>query len=154
MASTTRRTIQDVDKNLRIFSIDAIPKIVEQVLTQDKLVAKLSSFFGLLALLLAGIGLYGVMAFAVARRTQEIGIRMALGAQRPGVVWLILRETISVIPIGAGIGAPAAAAAARLIRSQLFGILPTDPLTLCGAVLLLAAVAALAVFGDRPLRRN
>lgn len=124
---------------------------MERALTQDKLVAKLCSFFGLLALLLAGIGLYGVMAHAVARRTQEIGIRMALGAQRPNVVWRILRETLVVILIGAGIGAPAAAAAARLIRTQLFGISPTDPLTLCGAVLLLTGVAALA--GYLPARR-
>jgi predicted permease len=151
MASALRRAIQDVDKNLRIFSVDPIPQIVERALTQDKLVAKLSGFFGLLALLLAGIGLYGVMAYAVARRTQEIGIRMALGAQRQDVVWLILRETLTVILIGAAIGAPAAAASALLIRSQLFGISPTDPLTLSAAVILLTAVAALA--GYLPARR-
>jgi ABC-type antimicrobial peptide transport system permease subunit len=151
MASTLRLAILGVDQSLRIFSIDAIPQIVERALTQDKLVAKLSSFFGLLALLLAGIGLYGVMAYAVARRTQEIGIRMALGAQRPDVVWLILRDTLAVILIGAAIGAPAAVAVARLIRSQLFGISPTDPLTLCAAVLLLTMVAALA--GYLPARR-
>src|SRR6267142_1489703 len=129
----------------------AIPQVIEQTLTQEKLVAKLSSFFGVLALMLAAIGLYGVMAYAVVRRTQEIGIRMALGAQRWDVLWLVLRETLGLVAIGAVIGMLAALAATRLVASQLFGVSPADPLAICGAVTLLMAVAALAAY--LPARR-
>jgi ABC-type antimicrobial peptide transport system permease subunit len=113
--------------------------------------AQLVSFFGLLALLLSCVGLYGIMAHAVVRRTNEIGIRMALGAERRNIVWMVLKETLMLIGIGMFIGVPSAWAAAHLISSQLFGLNPSDPLTLLTAVVLLTSVAVLA--GYLPARK-
>jgi len=100
----------------------------------------------LLALLLACIGLYGVMAHGVLRRTKEIGIRMALGAERRGIVWMVMRETLVLVVAGIAVGVPVALGAARLISSQLFGLGPADPLTLVASALVLIGVASLAGF--------
>jgi ABC-type antimicrobial peptide transport system permease subunit len=115
------------------------------------LIAQLVSFFGLLALVLACVGLYGVMANTVMRRTNEIGIRMALGAERPRILWMVLRETLVLVFIGIVIGIPAAIVAARLVSTQLYGLTAADPLTLSAAAVVLIAVAALA--GYLPARR-
>jgi ABC-type antimicrobial peptide transport system permease subunit len=115
------------------------------------MLAKLSSFFSLLALLLASIGLYGVMSYDVARRTREVGIRMALGAQRRDVVGLVMRETMLLVVIGVIIGLITALGATRLIESRLYGLRPNDPLTIALAGLLLLTVAAIA--GYLPARR-
>ena len=115
-------------------------------LQQERLIAQLVSFFGLLALLLASIGLYGLMAHGVVRRTKEIGIRMALGAERRSIIWMVLKETVVLVLIGVVIGVPAAIGASRLIASQLFGTSPSDPVTLAGGALLLVGVALLAGF--------
>src|ERR1035441_1272917 len=96
---------------------------------KERLLAMLSSFFGALALLLACVGLYGLMAYAVARRTSEIGIRLALGARGDHVMWLVLRETLSLTLAGVAIGVPLALWAARYTKSVLFGISTADPLT-------------------------
>jgi ABC-type antimicrobial peptide transport system permease subunit len=114
-------------------------------------IARLSAAFGLLAALLACVGLYGIMAYAVARRTNEIGIRMALGAQSGHVRWMVLRETLALVGAGMLLGIPAAWAGSRLISSQLFGLTAADPLTFAGALLLLAGAGALA--GYLPARR-
>ena len=124
---------------------------LNESLAQDRLVATLSSFFGILAALLAAIGLYGVMAYAVASRTRELGIRLALGAEPRNIRWLVMRETLQLVVLGMLIGLSAALAATRLIASLLFGLTPTDPLTIALASLLLLAVAALA--GYLPARR-
>ena len=102
-------------------------------------------------MLLASIGLYGVMSYTVARRTGEIGIRMALGAQRRDVLWHVLRETLLLVAIGLCIGLPAALASTRLIRNQLFGLKPTDPFASSAATLVLVVVAVFA--GYLPARR-
>jgi ABC-type antimicrobial peptide transport system permease subunit len=104
----------------------------------------LAAFFGLLALLLACIGLYGVLSYTVMRRTSEIGIRMALGAQRGHVLWRVMREALALVLIGVGIGLLASLGAARMASALLFGLKPNDPLTVTSAALLLTAVAALA----------
>jgi ABC-type antimicrobial peptide transport system permease subunit len=114
-------------------------------------VATLSGFFGLTALLLACIGLYGLMAYTVTRRTHEIGIRMALGAQARDVLRLVMQETLLLVLLGVALGLGAAVATTRLISSLLFGLSATDPATLSLAALLLVAVAALA--GYLPARR-
>jgi predicted permease len=149
--TTIRREILAVDKNLVIGEMYTFSQLLDQDLFLERLLAKLSSFFSLLALLLACIGLYGVMSYDVARRTHEIGIRMALGAQRRDVISLVLRETMLLVAIGVIIGLSAALGATRLIASLLYGLSPNDPLTIALAGLLLLAVAALA--GYLPARR-
>jgi ABC-type antimicrobial peptide transport system permease subunit len=134
--------------------VDEVVTLSEHVgrsLTQQKLVARLASFFGLLALLLACVGLYGVLSYAVARRTNEIGIRMALGAQRGNVLWLVLREALALVFGGVVMGLLAARFVTKLAGTLLFGLGPTDPLTLAGATVLLIAVGILA--GYLPARR-
>jgi predicted permease len=148
LVATIRREIQaeHLTHNIRAATI-----WMDGVLFSDRLLAKLATFFALLALLLACIGLYGVMSYDVARRTHEIGIRMALGAQRRDVVSLVLRETMLLVVIGVIIGLSAALATTRLISSLLYGLTPNDPLNIALAGLLLLAVAALA--GYFPARR-
>jgi ABC-type antimicrobial peptide transport system permease subunit len=131
--------------------IGSFSQQVEQSLIRERMIALLSSFFGLLALLLASIGLYGVMSYTVVRRTNEIGIRVALGAARCDVLWMVLRETMLPMITGIAIGLPAAMVSMRLIRDQLFHLEPADPLTLCAAILAIIGVAALA--GYLPARR-
>jgi predicted permease len=125
--------------------------MIEDSILRERLLATLSGFFGLLALLLASIGLYGILSYGVVSRTNEIGIRMALGARPGGVLWLILREALVLVLIGLAIGLPAALAATRLISTLLFGLPPTDPLSLCVATLLLLGVGLLA--GYLPARK-
>jgi ABC-type antimicrobial peptide transport system permease subunit len=115
------------------------------------MVAELSSFFGFLALLLACVGLYGLMSYAVTQRTNEIGIRMALGAQVQDVLWMVMREVLMMIGVGIAVGMPAAIAAARLIASLLYGLAPFDPVTLVIAPFVLLVTATLA--GYFPARR-
>jgi ABC-type antimicrobial peptide transport system permease subunit len=118
--------------------------VVDESLAQDRLVAVLAGFFGVLALLLAGLGLYGVTAYAVARRRAEIGIRMALGAQPAGVVRLVLSRVAFLVSVGVLIGVGASLWASRFVASLIYGLAPQDPATLVGAAFMLGAVAALA----------
>jgi predicted permease len=146
LAPAVRQAIAQVDDKLPIFGVTTLREQVSGNLQQEKLIAELVSFFGLLALLLACIGLYGVMAHGVVRRTREIGIRMALGAERRNIIWMVLRETVVLVLAGVVIGVPAALGATQLIASQLFGTSAADPLTLLVSALLLTAVAMLAGF--------
>ena len=124
---------------------------IDESLTQERLVAMLSGFFGALALLLAGIGLYGVTSYAVTRRVGEIGIRVALGAGARDVVLLVLGRVFAMIGLGVAIGVAVSLWAARFAGSLVYGLPPRDPITLAGAALVLAAVGALA--GWLPARR-
>jgi predicted permease len=151
LGPVVRTAIAEVDPRLPILNVTTLSEQVNDTLKQDRMIAKLVSFFGLLALLLACIGLYAVMAHGVVRRTNEIGIRMALGAQRTNIVWLILRDTMILVLIGLAIGFPLALGSATLISKQLFGLKPADPLTLILAASLLTVVAMLA--GYFPARR-
>jgi predicted permease len=146
-----RSAVAAVDRNLPLFEVKTQVQQIEESLVHESLFARLSALFGMLALLLASIGLYGVMSYAVVRRTSEIGIRMTLGAERREVLWLVLRDTMLVVALGIGIGLPAAVASTRLIRNQLFGLEPTDPLAISVATLVLIAVTVLA--GYLPARR-
>ena len=121
-------------------------EIVDRSLTTERMLTQLSSFFGLLALLLACIGLYGVMSYNVAGRTNEIGIRMALGARRRTVFKLIAGQGMTLVLIGIVIGLAAAFALTRLITSLLFGVSPTDSVTFGAVAVVLAAVALLACY--------
>jgi len=124
---------------------------MDNALIQERMIAKLSGFFGALALLLASIGLYGVMSYAVVRRTNEIGIRMALGARAADVLRQVLRETALLVAAGLILGAAAALGLTRLIKAMLFGLTPYDPATIVCMALLLAAIALFA--GYLPARR-
>jgi predicted permease len=144
MAGSVRRAIQEVDKNLPVMSISTLSEQVNESLNKEYLIARLSSFFGILALVLACVGLYGVLAYGVARRTNEIGIRMALGADRRRVLWMVLRESLALVGVGVAVGLLMAFAATRFISSQLYGVTPTDPATITAVTIVLAAVAVFA----------
>jgi len=151
LIAAIRGAVSEVDKNVPLFDVKTQRRQAEQSLAQERLFATLSSFFGALALLLVSLGLYGVMSYAVARRTNEIGIRMALGATGPRVTRMVMRETMLLVVIGVLIGLGAALASTRMIKEMLFGLAPTDPVTISFAALLMIAVAALA--GYLPARR-
>ncbi len=151
MASAVRRVAQDLDSNLALYQIRSQVDQINMSLFQERLFARLTSFFGLLAALLACVGVYGIMAFAAAQRTREIGIRMALGASRGEILQMVLRETLLLVAIGTAAGILTALGAARLIASLLYGLKPADPLTIAVATLLMLAAAALA--GYVPARR-
>jgi predicted permease len=146
-----RSAIREVNDRIPIDYAWTLSDQVDRSLVQEKLVARLSSFFGLLALLLACVGLYGILSYAVARRTNEIGIRMALGATRAAVSWLVLRDAMVLVIAGIAAGLLAAIAGAQAVTSLLYGVEATDAATIGAATLLLLAVAAIA--GSLPARR-
>ncbi|HUI42005.1 MAG TPA: ABC transporter permease [Terriglobia bacterium] len=145
-AHEVRRAVSEVDRNIVIGSVHPLRELVASDTHDARLVAQLSSFFGVLALLLAAIGLYGVMAYSVLRRTNEIGIRMAIGAVRGDVLWMVLRESLAIVALGIALGVPAALGLARVVSSQLFALSPNDPATLALATLLLVVASALAAY--------
>ena len=118
--------------------------VVNASVHQERVVAQLGGFFSIFALALACLGLYGVLSFAVVQRTREIGVRVALGAQRRDVLSLVIRQGVKLALTGAAVGIAGAFAAARLLSSLLFGVTPTDPLTFLGVSVLLVIVAVLA----------
>lgn len=144
VATSLRQAVHDTDATLDPLAIQTIPERIDQRLVRDRLTARLSTFFGLLALMLACIGLYGVLSYTVSQRTGELGVRMALGAQRGSVLWLILREALAVTLLGAAIGLATALAVTRVMASMLYGLTAHDPLTLVGAAVVLLLVATLA----------
>jgi predicted permease len=139
-----RRAVSEVAPDIPIISVTILSEQVAGSLNQERLVAGLTAIFGVLALGLASLGLFGVMSYAVARRTMEFGIRLALGAQRAQVLTAVLRESLAVGVAGLAVGIPAVLIASRLLATFLFGIGPADPATLAGSAMLLAAVAAAA----------
>jgi ABC-type antimicrobial peptide transport system permease subunit len=132
-------------------NIRGLTEQVDASLTQERAMAILADAFGLLGLVLATVGLYGLLAYNVARRTKEIGIRMALGAQRKRVIGMIVKGAVQLVVFGIALGLPAAWAASSLVKSMLFGLTPTDPATIAGAVAILATAALVAAY--LPARR-
>ena len=151
VTDSLRKTVQTVAPTVPIFSIKAVSELANQTISNEILVAKLSSFFGILALLLASVGLYGLMSYTVAGRTREIGVRMALGAQRTNVLWMVLREALLLVIAGVIVGIPAALLSSRLLNSMIFGLKSTDPVSMLVVTLLLGVIAAFA--GFLPARR-
>ena len=147
---TIRREVSEVDATLPLFEVRTLADEVDAALVQERLVATLASVFGLLALLLASVGLYGLLAFAVVRRTAEIGLRMALGAGQGVVVWMVMRDALGIVVAGGVVGVAVGFGAARVAGSQisglLFGIETVDPVTFTVAPLVLAATAFLAAY--------
>jgi hypothetical protein len=151
VAAEARRELRELDPSLPVVRIGTVDEQLGDLLVTDRLIAKLSSFFGGLALLLACLGLYGVMSYTTARRTNEIGIRVALGATSGGVLRMVLKEGLALATLGITAGLPATWAVTRLIAARLFGLTPADPVTIAGATLLVITLAASA--GFVPARR-
>ena len=151
ISTAVRQTIRSVDRNIPITRVTTLDEQVARSITNQRMVAQLSTFFGLLAVFLSCIGIYGLMSYVVSRRTSEIGIRMALGAARSDVRWLVLREIAGLVAIGIAIGIPAALAGDRMVSNMLYGLHGTDPLSLAVSTALLLIVAMLA--GYLPARQ-
>jgi predicted permease len=150
-ATAVQQAIHSIDRALPITDVTTLDEQVSRSYTNQRLVAQLSTFFGLLAVFLSAIGMYGLMSYVVTRRTNEIGIRMALGAARSSISWIVMREIILLVTIGVSIGIPAAWAGDRLVANMLFGVKSDDPAALLVAVALLLIVAVSA--GYFPARR-
>jgi ABC-type antimicrobial peptide transport system permease subunit len=150
-ADAARRALNRVDPGIGVARITAVESQFDDVLRRERLLAALGGAFGSLALLLLGVGLYGMLNAMVVRRTSEIGIRMALGANRSQLVWMVSRETFTVLGIGIALGVLGHMAAGRAIQNQLFGVEPTDAFVTAFAISTLITVAALAVW--LPARR-
>jgi predicted permease len=141
-----RNEVKQLDAAMPVYEMKTLEAQLDETLLTDRLIALLSAGFGLLATVLASVGLYGVMAFVVARRRKELGIRLALGAQAGGVIWLVMREVLILLAIGLGVGIPAAMGLGRFVSTQLYGIQPNDPWMAGTTVLLLTLVSAAAGF--------
>jgi predicted permease len=146
-----RRELQSIDRNLPLVGVQTQAQEIEDAFGRQRSLATLLSIFGALALILTSIGLYGTMSNAVGRRTRELGIRMALGAEKQDVLWMVLRQALWLVLIGVAIGIPAAAAATQLIGSMLFAVKAGDPFTMAAAILGMVATALVAAF--LPARR-
>jgi ABC-type antimicrobial peptide transport system permease subunit len=150
IAARIREEVQRIDPAMPLLPLETLAAELDAALSRERLVAALSTLFGILALLLAAIGLYGLMAFSVVRRTTEMGIRMALGAARTGVIGLVMREALFLVAAGLALGVPAAFAAGRLAGSRisglLYGLRATDPATMVMAVIVLIVAAATAAY--------
>jgi predicted permease len=144
LMSTVRSTVRAMDPDVPIYAMRTTEVTINESLSTERMIASLSAVFGFLATLLAVIGLYGVMAYTVAQRTREVGIRIALGAARGKVIWLVMREVLLLVAIGVIAGVTASVALTRVVQSQLFGLTPHDPLTLGLATAVLAVVACAA----------
>jgi putative ABC transport system permease protein len=141
-----KRALADVDPNLVMYGVQSYSEVIHANFAQQHMIATLTWLFGAVGLLLAAVGLYGVTAYGVEQRTSEIGVRMTLGAGRGSVLVMVLREAFWQVGIGLALGIPAAIGAGHLIASQLFGVMPWDPLMLSAATLLLALAALIAAF--------
>ncbi len=146
LEETVRQTLANINPNLTVLNMMSLSQQVSLNFNQETLIARLTELFGLLALILASVGLYGVTAYSVARRTNEIGIRMALGATRPNVIRLVLRGAMMQLGIGLAVGVPLALAGGRLLSSQLYGVKSYDPRILGLAVVVLVVCALVAAF--------
>ena len=144
MENRVRKALASVDPDLVLYGVDPYSKVVSADFQQENMIATLTMLFGVLGLVLAAVGLYGVMAYTVEQRTSEIGLRMALGANRGGVVRMVLRGAFSQVGMGLALGIPAAIGAGRLMTDQLFGVTPWDPVRLMLATLLLTVAALVA----------
>jgi predicted permease len=151
LARAVRQAVHEINADLPILQIDTVDDQADVVLSRERLLSALAAFFGAVAMLLSCLGIYGVIAYSTARRASEIGIRMALGASRAGVLAMVLRESLVLVVVGLAIGIPATLAASRLVTNQLYGVRAADPATIVIASLLLLGAAILAALG--PARR-
>jgi ABC-type antimicrobial peptide transport system permease subunit len=146
MVPAVRQRVLALEPNLRVGNVSPVSLLINQSISSDRMIATLSGFFGILVLALAANGLYGVISYTTSRRTGEIGLRMALGAGRGDVIWMVLRETLMLMGAGILIGAPAGIAAGRAVVPSLSGVSATDPMTLIVVTLGMLLVGLLAGF--------
>jgi ABC-type antimicrobial peptide transport system permease subunit len=146
-----RRAVAEIDPNLPVADSATLAQTVDDSVLNQRLVAQLSTFFGILAAFLAAIGIYGVMSYGISRRTNEFGVRMALGAARRDVLWMVLRESLRLVFVGVAIGLALALAMSRLAISLFYGVKPYDPLAIGLPIAAMIAIALLA--GYLPARR-
>jgi len=146
VAAAVREALAEIDPKLPVLEVRTMNQQLDHLIDREKLISQLSIFFSLLALALACIGLYGVMTYNVVRRTNEIGIRIALGAQSSSVLWMVFKESLILLAIGLALGIPTTLAAAHIVQSQLFGLSPTDPLTFISAALAISLVTLMAAW--------
>ncbi len=139
-----RNEVKKLDASMPVYELKTLGAQLDETLLTERLIALLSAGFGLLATLLAAIGLYGVMSFTVARRTKELGVRMALGAQPASVIWLVMKEVLQLLVLGLAVGIPAAIGLGRFVSTQLYGIKAGDPWIAVASVLMLIVVASAA----------
>jgi predicted permease len=151
VSNAVQQTIHSVDRTLPISRISTLDEQVARSITNQRLVAQLSAFFGLLAVFLSCIGIYGLMSYMVGRRTSEIGIRIAIGASRANVRWLVMRDIVLLVAIGVAVGIPITLAGSRVVTNMLFGLRGTDTASLVGSVVALILVSIMA--GYLPARR-
>jgi predicted permease len=149
--ATVRQIVHDADSRIPVTRVTTQSREIDSNINQEIVLARLGTAFAILALLIAAVGLYGTMAYAVARRTREIGIRMALGARRTGVIWMVLREMLVLTALGLLISVPLARATARFISSFLFQMQPNDPRAIAVAVTTVIVATLAAAYG--PARR-
>jgi len=147
----TRSLVAQINPNILITSVSSLEELVDRSIATQSLIARLSTFFGILAVFLASIGIYGLMSYSVARRTNEIGIRLALGAQTGTLLWMVLRETLTLLAIGLAVGVPITLASTSIIKSQLYELSPLDPIAIASAIVIIAAMTVLAAW--LPARR-
>jgi macrolide transport system ATP-binding/permease protein len=150
-AKTIRQIVHDADPRVPVSNVRKQTAEIDETINQEIVFAKLCTAFAILALAIACIGLYGIVSYNVARRTNEIGIRIALGAERTAVIRMILRDVLAMVLAGLGIGVPVALATSKLVGSFLYEMKPNDPLTLAAALTALVVAAILA--GYAPARR-
>jgi predicted permease len=146
LVNTVREIVRQADTRLAVSDVKTQAAHIDQAINQEIALGRLCTTFAVLALIIACVGLYGTVAFTVARRTAEIGIRMALGAQRAGIVWLVLRSVFTLELLGLAIGVPVVLAGSRYVESLLFGVRPNDPATLAAGIVLLFLAGLLASF--------
>ena len=154
VTASIRSTVSQMDSNLPVFNVHTQAELVDRLLFQERMIAKLSGLFGILALLLVCIGLYGLLSYEVSRRTREIGIRMALGAQRRDVLMLVVGQGIALAITGAMVGIGVTLGVTRYLKSMLYGIHANDPATIAdvASLLTLVAVAACYIPARRAMR--
>ena len=146
ITSAAREAVRSVDDTLPIFDIRTQEEQILRSLERERLFARLATLLGAVTLLLSGIGLYGLLAYAVTRRTPEIGVRMALGAEKGQVRWLILRQSFALVAAGLLLGVPGAAFSSKFVESLLFGLTAADPRVLMASSLVMIAVSAAAAY--------
>jgi ABC-type antimicrobial peptide transport system permease subunit len=146
ISHAVQQAIHSVNRSLPIMNVTTLDEQVARSMTNQRLVAQISAFFGILAAFLSCIGIYGLMSYTTSRRTNEIGIRIALGAGRSNVRWLVLRETLLLVSVGIVLGVPITLLGRHMIESMLYGLHGSDLVSLLGSVALLFGVALLAGF--------